>query len=55
MTRRLTPGFALYATMLVLGLFLPRAAVVGYVVISVLLLVPFELLPKRRARQAPPP
>jgi uncharacterized membrane protein len=53
MTRRLTPGFALYATMLLLGLFLPRAAVVGYVVISVLLLVPFELLPSRRAERPP--
>jgi uncharacterized membrane protein len=44
LTRHLTPGFAGYVTMLVLGLFLPTAAVIGYLGVAVYLLVPFGIL-----------
>ena len=44
LTKKLTPGLAGYVTMIGLGLFLPIAAVVGYLVVAVYLIVPFHLL-----------
>jgi uncharacterized membrane protein len=44
LTIRLTPGLAGYVVMIVLGLFFPTLAVLGYLAIAVLLLVPFSLL-----------
>ena len=35
--------------MLVLGLFLPTLAVVGYLVVAIFILVPFELFRRRAA------
>ncbi len=44
LTRRLTPGLAGYVVMIVLGVFLPVIAVVGYFAIAVFILVPFHVL-----------
>ncbi len=49
LTKRLTPGLAGYVAMIGLGLFLPIAAVVGYLVVAVYLIVPFHLLKHRPA------
>ena len=49
LTIRLTPGLAGYVVMIVLGLFFPTLAVLGYLAIAVVLLVPFSLL-RRRSR-----
>jgi uncharacterized membrane protein len=46
-TARLTPGLAGYVVMIVLGLFLPTAAVFGYLAIAFFLLVPIHLLRRR--------
>lgn len=48
-TARLTPGLAFYVVMIGLGLFLPVAAVFGYLAIAVFYLVPVGLL-RRRAK-----
>lgn len=47
LTRRLTPGLAGYVVMIVLGLFLPVIAVVGYFAIAVLILLPLHHLRRR--------
>lgn len=47
LTRRLTPGLAGYVVMIVLGLFLPVIAVVGYFAIAVFILVPLHHLRRR--------
>ncbi len=44
LTRHLKPGFAGYVGLIVLGLFLPTAAVVGYLGVALYLLIPFGLL-----------
>jgi len=49
LTRRLEPGLAGYAGMLLLGLFLPRVAVSGYLLIAVNLLAPIRRGARRRA------
>jgi uncharacterized membrane protein len=49
LTRRLTPGLAGYVTMIVLGLFFPVLAVLGYLAIAVYIIVPFTALRGRRA------
>ncbi len=41
LTVKLTPGLAAYTAMIVLGLFLPLAAVFGYLAIALLLIIPF--------------
>jgi uncharacterized membrane protein len=46
---RLAPSLAGYVVLLVMGLFLPTAAVFGYLVIAIFLLVPFHLLRRRPA------
>ena len=47
LTRRLTPGLLGYLAMIVLGLFVPRAALAGYLAIAVVLLVPFGAIRHR--------
>ena len=47
LSRRLTPGFAGYAGLLILGLFFPTIAVIGYLAVAVYLLIPFGLLRHR--------
>lgn len=42
LTKRLTPGLAGYVLMIVLGLFFPVIAVVGYLVVSLALLIPLR-------------
>ncbi|MGH9252555.1 MAG: TMEM175 family protein [Acidimicrobiales bacterium] len=49
LTRRLTPGLAGYVAMIVLGLFLPVLAVLGYLAIAVYILVPFGAIRRRAA------
>ncbi|HEY9378900.1 MAG TPA: TMEM175 family protein [Jiangellaceae bacterium] len=44
LTRHLKPGFAGYVALLILGLFVPTIAVVGYLAVAIYLLVPFSLL-----------
>jgi uncharacterized membrane protein len=46
-TQRLTPGFASYVALLVLGLFLPTVAVIGYLVVAFYLLIPFAVFRRR--------
>jgi uncharacterized membrane protein len=50
LTHRLTPGLAGYAVLIVVGLFVPVAAVVGYLVIALFFLLPVHLRPRRRQR-----
>jgi hypothetical protein len=49
LTRRLTPGLAGYVLMIVLGLFLPVAAVLGYLIIAVYVILPLGALRRREA------
>ncbi|MGH8838422.1 MAG: TMEM175 family protein [Jiangellaceae bacterium] len=49
LTRRLAPGLAGYLAMIVLGLFLPLLAVLGYLAIAVYILVPFGAIRRRAA------
>jgi len=42
LSRRLTPGLAFYVVMIVVGLFLPVVAVLGYLAIAVFYLVPLR-------------
>jgi uncharacterized membrane protein len=46
-TKRLTPGLAGYVAVIVLGLFLPVLAVLGYMAIAVYVIVPFGALRRR--------
>jgi hypothetical protein len=48
-TKRLTPGMAGYLVMILLGLFLPVLAVLGYLIIAVYTLVPIGALRRRKA------
>ncbi|HEU4908930.1 MAG TPA: TMEM175 family protein [Propionibacteriaceae bacterium] len=48
-TRRLTPGLVGYVVMIMLGLFVPVVAVVGYFVIAVYNLIPIRDLRRRKA------
>jgi uncharacterized membrane protein len=47
LTTKLNPGLAGYVAMLALGLFVPVAAVLGYLVVAVFLIVPFSLFRHR--------
>ena len=49
-SRRLTPGLGAYAALIILGLFFPNAAVVGYLVVAVLQLVPVRRPRPERGR-----
>lgn len=55
LTAKLTPGMAGYLVMILLGLFLPVAAVLGYLVIAVIYLVPFRTLRRRVHTATEPP
>jgi hypothetical protein len=48
-TKRLTPGLAGYLIMILLGLFLPLLAVVGYLIIAVYNMVPIRDLLRPKA------
>ena len=43
-TKRLTPALVAYVVIIVLGLFLPVLAVLGYLAIAIYILVPFRAL-----------
>ena len=49
LTKRLTPGLAGYVLVIVLGLFLPVVAVLGYLIIAVYIILPFGALRRRKA------
>jgi hypothetical protein len=49
LTGRLTLGLAGYVLMIVLGLFLPVAAVLGYLIIAMYIILPFGALRRREA------
>jgi uncharacterized membrane protein len=48
-TKRLTPALPFYLGLIVVGLFLPVVAVLGYLVVALVLLVPFGLVRRRAA------
>jgi uncharacterized membrane protein len=50
LTKRLTPSLAGYVVLIGVGLFFPIVAVLGYLAISLFLLVPFGLTRHHRAR-----
>jgi uncharacterized membrane protein len=50
LTRRLTPGLGGYVVLIVLGLFRPVAAVVGYLVIAVFFILPIHEVGRSRRR-----
>ena len=56
-TERLVPGLIAYAVIIVLGLFFPFAAVVGYLVIAIFIIVPipYGTASRRRDRDSLPP
>jgi uncharacterized membrane protein len=47
LTKRLTPTLGIYVAVIVVGLFLPTVAVLGYLAIAVFILVPFSALRHR--------
>lgn len=47
LTERLNPGLAGYLVLLVLGLFLPLAAVIGYLVVALFFILPVRIRRKR--------
>jgi uncharacterized membrane protein len=47
LTRRLTPSLGVYVVMIVLGLFLPLLAVLGYLALALFILVPFGVIRHR--------
>jgi uncharacterized membrane protein len=49
LTKKLAPGLAGYVAMIVLGLFLPVLAVLGYLAIAVYIIVPFPAFRRRVA------
>ena len=50
LTKQVTPGLAGYLVMIALGLFLPTAAVIGYLLLALYLIVPFGLIQATRAK-----
>jgi len=47
-SKRLAPGLGFYLVMIGLGLFFPVVAVLGYLTIAILCLVPIHALRRRR-------
>ena len=47
LTKRLTPTLGLYVVMILVGLFLPIAAVVGYLLLALFILIPFSAIRHR--------
>ncbi|MFG1626742.1 TMEM175 family protein [Kribbella sp. NPDC049227] len=54
LTKRLTPTLGLYVAMIVLGLFLPTLAVLGYLVLAVFILLPFGAIRRERHQRTDP-
>ena len=50
LTKQVTPGLAGYLVMIALGLSLPTAAVIGYLLLALYLIVPFGLIQATRAK-----
>ena len=50
LTKQVTPGLAGYVAMILLGLFLPTAAVIGYLLLALYLIVPFGVIKATRER-----
>jgi uncharacterized membrane protein len=48
LTKRLTPTLGFYVVMIVVGLFLPAVAVLGYLAIAIYILIPFGALRARK-------
>jgi uncharacterized membrane protein len=51
LTKRLTPSLAVYVGLIVVGLFFPLVAVIGYLVVAFFLIFPVRL--SRREKSAP--
>jgi uncharacterized membrane protein len=49
-TKRLTPGLAGYGALIIIGLFLPTVAVLGYLALALSLLLPFRSMRRGRRR-----
>ena len=47
LTKRLTPTLGVYVAMILIGLFLPLAAVIGYLVLALFILIPFSAIRHR--------
>ena len=50
LTHRLTPGLAGYVLLIIIGLFSPVTAVIGYLVIALFFLIPFRIRRREPAR-----
>jgi len=50
LTHRLTPGLGAYAVLIIVGLFSPVAAVIGYLVIALFFLIPLRIRRRWRPR-----
>jgi uncharacterized membrane protein len=53
LTRRLTPGLGGYLVLIIVGLFAPIVAAVGYLAIAIFFIVPFRLAIRVHRRQPP--
>jgi uncharacterized membrane protein len=51
LTKRLTPTLGVYVAMILLGLFLPTVAVLGYLALALFILIPFSAI-RHRSRAA---
>ena len=51
LSRRLTPSLGGYVVLIVIGLFVPTVAIVGYLLIAIYLIVPFGLIRGRKTSQ----
>jgi hypothetical protein len=51
LTKRLTPTLGVYVAVILLGLFLPTVAVLGYLVLALFILIPFRAI-RHQARAA---
>jgi hypothetical protein len=49
LSNKLQPSLALYIILIIVGLFVPLVAVLGYLVLAFLLIVPIKLLRRQRA------
>jgi uncharacterized membrane protein len=47
LTKRLTPALGVYVAMILLGLFLPIVAVLGYLALALFILIPFSAIRHR--------
>ena len=50
LTKRLTPTLGIYVAMIVVGLFVPVVAVLGYLALAIFILVPFSALRHHRSQ-----